>query len=111
MKQPQRATASVHLENSAPEYEAYSGHLEGPMTDITEQHFPLYHTTLAREHFKVDLKFESKLLPSCGRRFITLVTNQEEIWGSQRKTTAKGGKGTVTIDTKDISLRYQISSL
>lgn len=32
MKQPQMVTVSEHLENSAPEYEAYSCHLGGPMT-------------------------------------------------------------------------------
>ena len=102
MKQLQRATVSVYLENSAPEYEAYSCHLEGPVTKIIEQHFPIYHTTLAREHLKADLKFESRLLPSCERR---RSGDQKE-----RPQLKAQGRGTVTIDTKDTSLRYQISS-
>lgn len=32
MKQPQIVIVSEHLENSSPEYEAYSCHLGGPMT-------------------------------------------------------------------------------
>lgn len=58
MKQSQRASVSVHLENSAPEYEAYSCHLEGPMTEIAQQHFPMYRTTLARKHLKTDLNLK-----------------------------------------------------
>lgn len=76
------------------------------MTEITEQHFPMYHIMLPKEHLKADLKFERKPFPSYERRFITLVTDQKEIWRSQRKTTAEDTReGTVTTDTKYITER------